>query len=63
VQQEQDVSQRDMFHGLLRHHAFEARGVSKTAAVTFVQLEHDAVTALPVTYGHGVVAALGAGGF
>jgi hypothetical protein len=49
VQQEQDVSQRDMFHGLLRHAAFEALGVSKTAAVTFAQLEHAAVTtAVPV---------------
>jgi hypothetical protein len=44
VQQEQDVSQRDMFHGLLRHAAFEALGVSKTADVRFAQLEHAAVT-------------------
>jgi hypothetical protein len=44
VQQEQDVSQRDMFHGLLRHAAFEALGVSKTAAVAFAQLEHAAAT-------------------
>jgi hypothetical protein len=33
-----------MFHGLLRHAAFEALGVSKTAAVAFAQLEHAAVT-------------------